>query len=111
MTTESAPFDAGAPVSSEALLGSSVFASATNPALCERETLAVFFDSEEAKYEAKAEACREPPRDMMTQALHAGFAAGMRFASATVRGKPNVTNQTSSGANRLHGLVGFEGDA
>jgi len=91
MTNDKPNDDSGAPVCSKALLDSSVPASATNPSLCDRETLATFFDSEETKYEVKAEACREPPRDMVTQAMHAGFAAGMRFAAATVRCKPNPT--------------------
>ena len=81
------------------MLGSSTLAFATNPAMCDRETMAALFDTKEAEYEAKAEACREPPRDMVTQALHAGFAAGMRFAAETVRGKPHVERR--SGAEPL----------
>lgn len=42
------------------------------------------FAEEEAKEEMRADACKEPPRDMVSQALHAGVAAGIRWAAKQI---------------------------
>ena len=56
--------------------------------LVDSKALLAVFRAKEQEYENKAAACRQPPRDMVAQGIHAGFAAGMRSASEQVEKLP-----------------------